>query len=60
MSSFRLDKIPFESISDFETANEDSLSSITTRRSGVQFGQLTHYQISQLEYFVQNCAIGEV
>ena len=59
-SSFRLDKIPFESISDFQTANEAPLSSTTMRQSGVQFGQLTPYQISQLQYFVQNYTIGEV
>jgi hypothetical protein len=57
-SSFRLDKIPFESISDFQTANEDPVSSTTMRRSGVQFGELTPYQISQLQDFVQNYTIG--
>jgi hypothetical protein len=59
-STFRLDKIPFESISDFETANEDHLSSMTMRRSGVQFGELTRYQISRLNYFIQNYTIAEM
>jgi len=58
--SFRLDKIPFETISDFKTANEAPFSSIEMRRNGVQFGELRPEQMSQLEYFIQNHAIGEV
>jgi len=58
--SFYLDKIPFKTISDCETANEVPFSSIKMRRSGVQFGDLTPNQISQLEYFIQNHTKGEV
>ena len=58
--SFRLDKIPFETISDFKIANEAPFKFIEMRRSGVQFGELRPEQMSQLEYFIQNHAIGEV
>jgi len=51
--SFRLDKIPFETISDFKTANEVAYSFTTTRRCGVEFGELTLNQVSELEYFTQ-------
>jgi hypothetical protein len=30
------------------------------RRSGLQFGELTDEQMSRVEYFVQNCTVGEV
>lgn len=55
---FHLRKIPFETISDLET-DEVPFSSITMRRSGVQFGELTPNQISQLKYFIQSHTIGE-
>ena len=57
-SSFHLRKIPFETISDLET-DEVPFSSITMKRSGVQFGELTPNQISQLKYFIQSHTIGE-
>ena len=59
-NNFHSDKVPFETISDFEIANEVPFSSITMRRRGVQFGKLTDKQISQLDYFIRNHAIGEV
>ncbi len=58
--NFHIDKVPFETISDFEIANEVPFSSITMRRRGVQFGKLTDKQISQLDYFIRNHTIGEV
>ena len=58
-NSFHLRQIPFETISDVKT-NEVPLSSITMRRRGVQFGELTHNQISQLEYFIRNHTISNV
>lgn len=57
--SFYCDNVPVKTISDFEVADETPVSSITTRRRGVQFGELTQDQISQLEYFIQNHTIGE-
>ena len=58
--SFYLESIPVIGVSDFQISDEVLFSSITTRRHGVQFGELTHYQISQLEYFIQNYTEGEV
>lgn len=55
---FYLYKVPYETISDYETKGIP-LSSIAMRRCGVQFGELTPNQRSQLEYFVQNHTIGE-
>jgi len=57
-NSFHLRQIPFETISDLKT-NRVPFSSISMRRSGVQFGELTHDQISQLEYFIQNHTISK-
>jgi hypothetical protein len=57
---FYLSKVPFKTISDFEIANEVAYSFTTIRRCGVEFGDLTLNQISQLEYFIWNHTIGEV
>ena len=54
---FYLGKVPFKAISDFEIANEVPYSFRTTRRCGVEFGDLTLNQISQLEYFIRNHTI---
>jgi hypothetical protein len=58
--SFHFDKVPFSTISDFAIPNELSLGSITIRRRGIQFGELTHNQTSALEYFLRNHTIGGV
>ena len=58
-SDFYLERVLFETISDFKT-HENPFSSITMRRSGVRFGELGHNQVSQLEHFIQNYTIGEV
>ena len=55
--SFYLEKVPVKTISDFEIANEVAYSFTTTRRCGVEFGDLTLNQISQLEYFIRNHTI---
>ncbi|UCD87489.1 MAG: PilZ domain-containing protein [Desulfobacterales bacterium] len=57
--SFHLTKIPFKTISDQE-AKEVPSNTLTMRRSGLQFGELTPSQISQLQYFIRNCTTGEV
>jgi hypothetical protein len=59
-NSFYLEKIPVMTVSNLQIADEVPFSSITTRRHGVQFGELLDYQISQLEYFIQNHTTGEV
>jgi hypothetical protein len=57
-NSFYLYKVSYETISDFETKGVP-LRSPTMRRCSVQFGQLTHHQISQLKHFIENYATGE-
>jgi len=52
-----LRKIPFETIWDVET-KKVPFSSITMKQSGVQFGELTPNQISQLKYFIRNHTTG--
>lgn len=56
--AFHLSGLPFKIIYDVET-NELRLSSIKTRRSGLQFGELTFEQKSQLEYFIRNYSARE-
>jgi hypothetical protein len=57
--SFYLDRVPFKTISDFKTDNDVPFSSIEMRRSGVQFGDLTPSQSSQLEHFIWNYTTSE-
>ena len=56
---FFLDMRTVESRSDFEIADDAALGSIKTKRCGVQFGDLTQKQISQLEYFIRNFTVAE-
>lgn len=56
---FYLGKVPFKVIWDFEIANEVDYNFTTIRRCGVEFGKLTPHQISQLEYFIEDHALGE-
>jgi hypothetical protein len=63
-----LRKVPFKKVADFEIRNvvvEKTVDPIhrsyrTMKRECVQFGELMPDQISQLEHFIQNYAIGEV
>jgi hypothetical protein len=48
-----IDGIPFRVVSDNELPNGSPLDPIDFRRSGVQFGQLTTKQLSELEYFLK-------
>ena len=48
-----IDGIPFRVISDTELPNGSPLDPIMFRRSGVQFGQLTPKQLSELDYFLK-------
>ncbi len=50
--SFRLNKIPVKTISDFEIDGETSVG-VETRQCSVQFGDLTDNQKSDLRYFIQ-------
>jgi hypothetical protein len=58
--NFYLGKVPFGIISDFEITDKEPSDPTTTRRSSVQFGNLTHYQKYLLGYFIENHTIGEV
>ena len=55
---FRLFGVPCRTISDFETLRTP-LPSVRKRRCGVEFGDLTRSQISQLEYFIEKYTTGE-
>ena len=52
-NDFYLFMVPCRIISDSKLYKNHP-SPITMRRCGVQFGELTSQQVSQLEYFVQN------
>lgn len=53
-ASFYLEQVPFKAVSDLEVENGIRWSSLKVRRCGVQFGELTHNQVSLLEDFIQN------
>jgi hypothetical protein len=55
---FILDSLSFETVSDFSTSREFPFSTTPIRRRGGQFIALNENQISDLEYFIQNYAVG--
>ena len=59
-SGFRLEKVPARTISDFRATKHFPFSSTKTRRQGVEFGELTQKQSSQLEHFIRNYTTDEV
>lgn len=59
-AGFRLEKVPAKTISDSGTTKYFPFSSTKTRRQGVEFGELTQKQISQLEHFIRNYTTEEV
>jgi hypothetical protein len=56
---FILDNLSFETLSDFSTSREFPFSSTPIRRRCGQFKALNKNQLSELEYLIQNYAIGE-
>jgi hypothetical protein len=54
---FYLFKVPCKIISDLKLYKNHP-SPISMRRCGVQFGELTQSQVSQLQYFIQNYTTG--
>ena len=54
---FYLKDIPSKIITDFETTDQPSFSSIPLRRCSVQFEEIDPIQISQLESFIRNYTI---
>jgi hypothetical protein len=63
-----LTKLPVETVSDNQISDVISSKLVDPipliykgmRRCSVQFGDLTHHQISQLEHLIENYAIGSV
>jgi hypothetical protein len=53
-----VDDVSFETVWDFRTC-EIPFTPVTMRRSGVQFGELTHSQIARLEHLIDNHALRE-
>jgi hypothetical protein len=56
-SGIYLDRIPCKIVSNFELETLDSPNSVSMRRCGIQFNELVPEQISDLEYFIQNCTL---
>jgi len=52
--SFCFEKVPFKTIWDSAMPREFSFGAITLRHCGVQFGNLTHSQRVDLEYFIRS------
>lgn len=52
--TFYLGKLLFKPVYDYVIESEIPVNSFTIRRCGVQFGELTAYQKSRLEFFMQN------
>jgi hypothetical protein len=52
--SFYLDRLLFKPIFDIPVETDIPLNSFPIRKCGVQFGELDHRQLSQLEYFICN------
>jgi hypothetical protein len=53
-NSFCIKSIPIQTVSDFELARENAFSTVRLRQQGVQFGELTSYQTSQLEFILKH------
>ena len=52
-SNMRIKDLPVKTISDFELAQKNVFSVVKLRQLGVQFGDLTQIQTSQLEHFLK-------
>jgi hypothetical protein len=55
-----MEKIQFETISDFQIANKSPFTPITMRRRGIKFGELTSKQTSMLQNFIKERKINRV
>jgi hypothetical protein len=56
--NFYLNNVLFQTVNDFGI-HQTPFPSVTMRRSGVRFNNLTDHQVSQLQNFLENYAIGE-
>jgi hypothetical protein len=59
-NSFRLEKVSFRIVSDFEVSKQGLTNSLIMRRRGVQFDGIDQNHVSRLEYFIENYALGAV
>jgi len=59
-NGFRLEKVSFRTVSDFEVNKQGLAHSAIMRRCGVQFDELNQDHLSRLEYFIENYALGVV
>jgi len=57
---FELNNVPCKEISNFEITNISPQNFLKKGRCSLQFKDLTAYQISKLEHFIQNYTEGEV
>jgi hypothetical protein len=53
-SNLYVKNLPMQTVSDFELARENAFSTVRLRQQGVQFGNLTSDQTSQLEYILKH------
>jgi hypothetical protein len=51
---FCVKSIPIQTVSDFELAKENPFSTVRLRQQGIQFGELTSDQASQLEFILKH------
>jgi hypothetical protein len=58
--SFCFEKVAFKTIWDSAIPDEFSFGPITLRHCGVKFGELTHSQKVDLEYFIRVYTLGDV
>jgi hypothetical protein len=57
--NLRLNGLPVKVVSNFERQGKTPSRRIRLRRVGVQFRELTQYQMSQLQHFMRNYTAGE-
>ncbi len=53
-NNLHVQSIPIQTVSDFELAKENAFSTVRLRQQGVQFGELTSDQTSQLELILKH------
>ena len=59
-NGFRMEKVSFRTVSDFEVSKQGLANSVIMRRRGVQFDELNQEDASRLDYFIENYALGAV
>jgi hypothetical protein len=58
--SFSIERVPFKTVWDAAMPREFSFGAITLRHCGVQFGDLSHGQRVDLEYFIRSHTTADV